>query len=73
VVLDHIYFAQGKSGTSNNWWFGGSGCTRTTEKNLDQVTCSSSSYPTMKFKFTRGRTGYLTKNSVDKVNIDITQ
>lgn len=70
VFLPDIFLAQGHTYASNNWWFGGLGCTRFAT--LDQVTCRSANYPTMTFIFVRGR-GQFGLNPVDDVDLYITQ
>lgn len=69
VILEQIFLAQGHSGASNNWWFGGIACTRVAV--ADQVNCRSANYPTMTFSFVRGK-GQHGFNAVDEVDVYIT-
>lgn len=52
-TFNDVALAQGKSGTSNNWWFGGKNCNNISN---DQVTCPGTDEQgnTASFVFTRG-------------------
>jgi len=73
VNFPDIYLAQGHSGSTNNWWFGGPGCTTAFGPMTDQVTCRSSNYPSMTFTFLRGNNGGILHNAPDEVLVYIKQ
>lgn len=69
IVFDDIALAQGRSGSTNNWWFGGKGCKRVHYSTYgdDNVTCVGrveESKQEISLTFSRGDA-----NSVDVVTI----
>jgi hypothetical protein len=73
VVFKDIFLAQGHSGSTNNWWFGGFNCMKTAGNSTNEVVCKSANYPAMKFTFTRGDYTPLNRTPVDQVYVYISQ
>lgn len=71
VTFRDIALAQGHSGATNNWWFGGRHCALSDKANADEVVCYSVNYPLMKFTFARGNIDNFHSTPVDEVYIYI--
>ncbi|HEY9132954.1 MAG TPA: hypothetical protein VIM98_14475 [Dyella sp.] len=73
VVLPNIFLAQGHSGSTNNWWFGGQTCMKVIEFDSNKVQCTSTSYPSMTFTFIRGDINASKRTPIDEVYVYIKQ
>jgi len=71
VTFQGIALAQGHSGATNNWWFGGRHCAGFYGAITNKVECYTPNYPSMKFTFVRGKIDMLNSTPVDEVYIYI--